>query len=184
MRKFFKEFKEFISRGSVIDLAVGIVVGTAFTAIVTSLVNDILMPLIVAIFGKGDVSELSVTLNNSVIAYGAFIQAIINFLLVSFFIFLIIKTINASRDLAEKGKSKRVTREEREEIAKSGTVDMKNRKAVYQAAVELREKKQAEEEARKQAEEEAKVTTEKLLVEIRDLLKSEKAPATKRTTKK
>ena len=115
MRKFFKEFKEFISRGSVIDLAVGIVVGTAFTAIVTSLVNDILMPLIVAIFGKGDVSELSVTLNNSVIAYGAFIQAIINFLLVSFFIFLIIKTINASRDLAEKGKSKRDTREEREE---------------------------------------------------------------------
>ena len=184
MRKFFKEFKEFISRGSVIDLAVGIVVGTAFTAIVTSLVNDILMPLIVAIFGKGNVSDLSFTLNNSVIAYGAFIQAIINFLLVAFFLFLIIKAINTSRDLAEKGKSRRVTREEREELAQSGTVNMKNRKEVYQAALELRARKQAEEEAKKQAEEEAKVTTEKLLTEIRDLLVAEKKKAEPKSTRK
>ena len=181
MRKFFKEFKEFISRGSVIDMAVGIVVGTAFTAIVTSLVNDILMPLIVAIFGKGSVADLTFTLNNSVIHYGVFIQAIINFLLVAFFLFLIIKAINASRELAEKGKARRVTREEKEEIAKSGTVNMKDRKAVYQAAVELRERKQVEEEAKKQAEEEAKVTTEKLLTEIRDLLKSEKKQTARKT---
>lgn len=184
MRKFFREFKEFISRGSVIDLAIGIVIGTAFTAIVTSLVNDIIMPLVVAIFGKGNVSELSVTLNNSVISYGVFIQAVINFLLISFFLFLVIKAINTSRNLAEKGKSRHVTAEERAEIEKSGTVDMTNRKAVYQAALELRERRKAEEETKKQAEEDAKVTTEKLLAEIRDLLANGKAPVEKKATQK
>lgn len=179
MRKFFKEFKEFISRGSVIDMAIGIVIGSAFTAIVTAMVNNIIMPLITALFGEVSVAELSVTLNNSVIPYGLFIQAVINFLLIAFFLFLVIKAINTSRKLAETGKSKKITKEEKEEVAALGTVDMSDRKAVREAVYKLREEKQAAAEAAKKAEEEAKVTTEKLLAEIRDLLKKEN-----KTTKK
>ena len=70
MKKFFKEFKEFINRGNVIDLAVALVISTAFSAIVTALVNKVIMPLIAAIFGKVDVSDLSFTINNSIIPVG------------------------------------------------------------------------------------------------------------------
>ena len=173
MKKFFKEFKEFISKGNVIDLAVALVMGSAFTAIVTSLVNDVIMPFIAAIFGKVDVTELSFTLNNSVIPYGSFVQAVINFLLIAFILFLVIRAINKARNAAEAGKAKRVTPDEKKEIAALGTVNMKKRKEVYKAALELRERKRLEEEARKKAEEEARVTTEKLLTEIRDILKKD-----------
>ncbi len=195
MRKFFREFKEFISRGNIIDLAVAFVISTAFTAIVNALVNSIIMPLITAIFGEVDVTELSCTLNGTIIPIGVFIQAVINFLLIALFLFLIIKAINNARRLQEKGMQKKVTKEEKEEIANLGTVDMKNRKAVYAAAVELRAQKKAK------AEEDAKIaaenaeTTENLLKQIRNLLaenkelktkteESKKVASKKKTTKK
>ena len=91
MRKFLKEFKEFISKGNILDLAVAVVMATTFNAIVSALVNNIIMPFICAIFGKNDVSSLSFTLNNSVITYGVFIQAVIDFLLIAFTLFIVLK---------------------------------------------------------------------------------------------
>ena len=91
---FLKDFKEFISRGNVIDLAVAVIIGASFTTIVQSLVRDIITPLFGVIVGGVNVSNLSLTIGNSVIKYGSFLQAIINFLIISFVIFLIIKAIN------------------------------------------------------------------------------------------
>lgn len=89
-----QEFKKFIMRGNVLDLAVAVVLGAAFGAIVTSLTNDILMPLIGIILGGIDFAGLAVTVGGAVLTYGNFIQAIINFLLIAFALFLIIKGIN------------------------------------------------------------------------------------------
>jgi large conductance mechanosensitive channel len=91
---FMKEFKEFISRGSVIDLAVGIVIGAAFTAVVNSFVRDVLTAVIGAVVGKPNFNSLSVSLGNGVIVYGRFITSLINFLLIGFALFLIVKAIN------------------------------------------------------------------------------------------
>lgn len=91
---FIQEFKEFIARGNVMDMAVGIIVGSAFTAIVTSLVNDMLMPLIGMILKGIDISGLSVTIGTATLKYGVFIQSIINFLLISLCVFIMIKMIN------------------------------------------------------------------------------------------
>ena len=88
------EFKEFISRGNVLDMAVGVIIGAAFGKIVTSLVNDILMPLIGAIIGGHDFSGLSFTIGESKIMYGTFIQNIIDFLIVAACIFLIVRIFN------------------------------------------------------------------------------------------
>lgn len=96
--KIFKEFKEFISRGNVMDMAVGVIIGGAFTAIVNSLVKDLLNPLLGLLTGGVDFASLAVTIgegdNPAVFAYGAFISAVINFLLISLVLFLIIKGIN------------------------------------------------------------------------------------------
>ena len=98
MKAFIKEFKEFISRGSVMDMAVGVIIGGAFTAIVTSLVNDILMPVLSLITGGLEFTSLCIVLgegeNAATLNYGAFIAAIINFLLIAFVIFLLVKMIN------------------------------------------------------------------------------------------
>lgn len=94
MKKFISEFKEFISRGNVLDMAVGVVIGGAFTAIVTSLVNDIITPLIGVLIGGLDFSGLSIKVGDATIGYGSFIQAIINFLLISFVIFCVIRSFN------------------------------------------------------------------------------------------
>ncbi len=105
MKKFFKEFKEFISKGNVMDLAVGVIIGGAFTAIVNSLVNDIVTPLLSLITGGFDFSSLAVSLGEgeeaAVLSYGAFISAIINFLLTALVIFIIIKSINKFRKKTE-----------------------------------------------------------------------------------
>lgn len=98
---FFAEFKEFISRGSVIDLAVGVIIGAAFTAIVNSLVNDIIMPLIGIITGGIDFSSLSVTVGNAKFTYGNFIGAVINFILIALVIFLFVRIINRVRSKGE-----------------------------------------------------------------------------------
>lgn len=97
-----KEFKEFIARGNVMDMAVGIVVGGAFTAIVNSLVNDIIMPLIGIIIGGVDFSQLAITVGNATFCYGNFIQAVINFLLIALTVFLLIKALNKVSEASEK----------------------------------------------------------------------------------
>ena len=109
------EFKEFISRGNVIDLAVGVVMGSAFTAIVTSLVNDIIMPAIGVLFGGIDftslrlvIREATETTGEAAIGYGNFIQCVVNFLLIAMVIFLVIKGMNAFKrkkeEVAEEAK--------------------------------------------------------------------------------
>lgn len=92
-----KEFKEFISKGNVMDMAVGIIIGGAFTAIVTALVDSILMPVIGALCGGLSVADMSITVGNAAIGYGAFIQAIIDFLLVAWVLFMIIKALNKAK---------------------------------------------------------------------------------------
>ena len=88
------EFKTFISRGNVLDLAVAVIIGGAFGAIVNSLVNDVIMPLVGVIIGGLDFTGLSITVGSSVILYGNFIQAIINFLIIAFSVFLVVKAAN------------------------------------------------------------------------------------------
>jgi large conductance mechanosensitive channel len=111
MSGFFQEFKEFAMRGNVVDLAVGLVIGAAFGTIVTSLVNDVIMPPIGLVMGNVDFSDLFINLSGQeyaslaaareagapVIAYGAFINAVINFVIVAFAIFLVIKGMNRLR---------------------------------------------------------------------------------------
>ncbi len=97
-----KEFKEFISRGNVVDLAVGVIVGGAFGKIVTSLVNDVLMPLIGIVLGGIDFSNLSITINKATITYGSFIQNVIDFLIVAFCVFIFVKFINNLSKLGHK----------------------------------------------------------------------------------
>jgi len=98
MKKFVEEFKEFISKGNVFDMAVGIIVGGAFTTIVGSLVDDILMPFIGWLIGGMNFSAYAIQLSeNASINYGAFIQNIINFLIIAFVVFLMVKAINKMR---------------------------------------------------------------------------------------
>ena len=96
-----KGFREFIMRGNVVDLAVAVVIGTAFTAVVTALVKDLLTPIIAAIFGKRDFSNLTFTVNKSTFRYGDFINAAINFVLIAaaiyFFVIVPIKHLNEMR---------------------------------------------------------------------------------------
>ena len=92
-----KEFKEFISKGNVLDLAVGVIVGGAFGKIVTSLVDDIIMPIIGLIIGGIDFSGLSLKIGDATVKYGMFIQNIVNFLIIAFSIFLVVKAVNKMR---------------------------------------------------------------------------------------
>ena len=102
MKKFFEEFKKFISRGNVMDMAVGVIIGGAFTAIVNSLVNDIFMPVLSMITGGFDIAGMSVSFgvgdNAATLNYGAFLSAVINFLLIALVIFCIIKAMNTAKD--------------------------------------------------------------------------------------
>lgn len=178
IKKLWDEFKKFISRGNVLDLAVAVVIGAAFTAIVTSLTNDIIMPLINSAVGDGDLSSLCTILkaatlkdgsldmaNSLVINWGNFIQAIFDFILIALVIFAIVKIINTIRDAGSK-LNKQAKRE----------------KELRKRAKKLVKQGVAEEEARAQAEaqllaeeapapeEPAKPTVEELLTEIRNLL--------------
>ena len=89
-----KEFRDFLNRGNVVDLAVAVIIGAAFGAIVTSLVNDILMPLIGIIIGGINFTSLMVQVGTAQVKYGNFIQALVNFIIIAFVIFLIIRSIN------------------------------------------------------------------------------------------
>lgn len=102
MKKFFAEFKEFIAKGDAMSMAVGVVVGGAFTAIVNSLVNDIIGPVIGLIIGGLDFSGLAITVNEASILYGSFIQAVINFIITAFVLFLVVKGMNKMMSLKKK----------------------------------------------------------------------------------
>jgi large conductance mechanosensitive channel len=99
-----KEFRDFISKGNVIDLAVGVIIGGAFGKIVTSLVNDIIMPLLGIVIGGIDFTSLSFKVNDSTVMYGMFIQNTIDFLLIAAAIFLMVKTINKFKKAEKKEK--------------------------------------------------------------------------------
>lgn len=93
----FREFRDFLNKGNVIDLAVAVIIGGAFGAIISSLVDDIIMPLIGILLGGLDFSLLTITVGDAVIAYGSFLQAIVNFIIIAFVIFLVIRSYNKMR---------------------------------------------------------------------------------------
>jgi large conductance mechanosensitive channel len=111
-----QEFKEFAFRGNVLDLAVAVVIGAAFNAIVQSFVNDLIMPLIGAVFSTKGLQGLAVTINGSSVTYGMFIASVVNFFLVALAIFILIKGINKLR--AAQKKEEDAKAEEEEEKAK------------------------------------------------------------------
>lgn len=191
MKKFFSEFKKFITRGNVIDLAVGMIIGAAFTAIVTALVNSIFKPLInmipigeglnglitmlvpkdatgatldLAVAGARDMIDLTKSIY---IDWGAFIMAVINFLITAFILFLIVKAINAVRDGGKTLKSYRFTDEEKAEMKEKGLSAKQMRKLLDERKAEADAKAAAEAEANKPE------TTEQILAEIRELLKAQ-----------
>ena len=113
MKNFFNEFKKFISRGNVIDLAVGVIIGSAFTAIVNSLVTDIFTPLISMVAGGTQMETLSITFgvgeHAAKLAYGTFLSAVINFLITAFVVFCMVKAINTVQDKMTKKPEKEET---------------------------------------------------------------------------
>ena len=110
-----KEFKEFISKGNVLDLAVGVVMGSAFSGIVTSLVNDIIMPFVGLLIGGIDFSGMKATVGDASIAYGNFIQNIVNFLIIAMSIFVFIKFINRLSKKVKKEEEKQGAEEKKED---------------------------------------------------------------------
>ena len=141
-----QEFKKFIARGNVVDLAVGVIIGAAFGNIVTSLVNNIFTPIIGILLGGQNFSDLSITIGEAKILYGAFIQSVIDFLINAVCLFIIVKVVNTlNNDLRKLGKKHKKGEEEKDEKVE-----------------------EVKEELPPKAEEIA------LLEEIRDLLKSEK----------
>lgn len=203
MKKIAKEFKTFITRGNVVDMAVGVLIGSSFTAIVNGMSNFILKPLInwilTLIMGDGPLTDIYTMLktatkvdeatgqeiidlaNSIYIDWGSFINAILNFLLIAVILFVIIKIINTLRDgnkdLTEKIRKSRLTKEQKLELKAAG-IKRSDRKAV---AAYLEEKKRKEEEAaaalaaeeseKARLEREANPTSEDLLKEILTELK-------------
>ena len=109
----FKEFKEFALKGNSIELAVGVIIGGAFQSIIKSLVNDIIMPLISLLIGKVNFSELIWKIRNTTIPYGSFISEIVNFLLMAFSLFLIVRYINKLNKKIEEAKKQEVKKIEK-----------------------------------------------------------------------
>ncbi|NJE74602.1 large-conductance mechanosensitive channel protein MscL [Pseudoflavonifractor sp. SW1122] len=94
MKAFIREFKTFLNRGNVLDLAVGVIIGGAFKSITDSLTNDILMPLLGLLVNRVSFSDLTLTLGSATIAYGSFIEAVLNFIIMAFAVFCIVKAFN------------------------------------------------------------------------------------------
>lgn len=124
-----KEFKEFATKGNIFDMAIGVIIGGAFQKIVTSLVNDIIMPSVAIFTGKVDFTDLVLTIGNSSIKYGAFITTIVDFLIIAFSIFIAIKSFNKLNDktkenakkLAEKNKF--LKKHKKEEVKEEPAVE-------------------------------------------------------------
>ena len=199
MKKFFEEFKKFITRGNVLDMAVGVIVGGAFTAIVNGVSNFVLKPIInwflALILGKNALSELFtfltkatmldeagnevVDLANSIyIDWGSLINAIINFLITAFVLFLIVRTINRIKEENAEAKSKRISKEVKNELKANG-ISLRDKEAV-KAYLDAKAEKEAEAKAQEEAaaaeaarlEREANPTAEDLLKKIVTLLEN------------
>jgi large conductance mechanosensitive channel len=99
MRGFLNDFKKFLMRGNVVDLAVAVIIGVAFNAVVQSLVNNILMPIIGAIFGKPSFADLTFKIGDGVVRYGQFITDVINFVIIAFAVFLAVKAFEMMQNL-------------------------------------------------------------------------------------
>ena len=194
MKKFFKEFKDFVCRGNIFDMAVGMIIATAFNKIVSSLVNDIIMPLITWATGAGSLKELSIVLRTNELgeatltwAYGNFIQTIIDFLIIATSIFIVVKVVNSSRKKLEelgefaKQQSKKEVKAENKALRAKAKAEGRSFKEVYEEnqalkakqAEEARLAKEAEDKAKAEAELLANPTTEMLLKDIRDLLQKQ-----------
>jgi len=193
MRSFFREFKQFISRGNILDLAIGVIIGGAFSAIVTAFTNQIIRPLInwvlSAMVGGGldqvytylrkvfVLDELgnpttTIDLTKSIyIDWGAFISAIIDFLIIALVLFAIMKAMNSASNLAQKKVKELPTKAEKKQLKAEG-VNMKDYKAVVKATAELRERN-------KPAPEPPKPTQEELLTDILEELKKQNQPKEK-----
>lgn len=192
MKKFFGEFKKFITRGNVLDMAVGVIIGGAFTAIVNALSNNILRPLINALLSlifRGDENALEkvytvlvphevdgvLDLATSIyIDWGAFISAIINFLLIAIVLFCIVKAINLANEGVAKGKARYnpLTKDEVKALRKEGKKDKEIIAAAQEKAAAIAEEQRiADEEAAKNAPK----TEAQLLAEIAELLREQKA---------
>ena len=196
MKKFFKEFKAFISKGNVFDMAVGLIIATAFNKIVSSMVNDIIMPLVTWATGAKNLADLSIVLRETVEAdgtitkltwqYGNFLQAVIDFLIIAFSVFVMVKVVSASRKglhdisgtFVKLGK-----KEVKEDWKKAKKIAKAEKRKVADVYKELEQKRiedakeqarlKEEEKKQKEAEERRNNPTEAdLLKEIRDLLKS------------
>ena len=181
MKKFWKEFREFISRGSVIDMAVGVIIASAFTAIVTAVTNKIIMPvinyLLLLITGGNGLDQVYTYLKwvesdtpgvpdltkSIYIDWGSLITAIINFILIAFILFMLLKTFNAAKNGIKKTKKDLPTKEERKQLKEMG-VNMKDIKLVITKTAEIRAEKKAKEEAEAAANK--KPTTDELLTDI------------------
>lgn len=200
MRKFFKEFKAFISKGNVFDLAVGMIIATAFNKIVSSMVNDIIMPLVTYATGAASLNELSVPLRwakdavtgETIVtlrwAYGNFLQTVIDFLIIALSVFIMVKIVTSSRTRMEKLNKKYSNKEfkaRRKQARKIAKEEDRSYSEVFEE-LEAKAKQEAEEKAKQEAEEKAKQELENrinnptetdLLKEIRDLLIENKKDA-------
>lgn len=198
MKKIINEFKTFISRGNVFDMAVGLIIATAFNKIVSSLVNDIIMPLITWATGAASLADLSIPLKYSLNdvgekvvtlswAYGNFIQTIIDFFIIAISVFAMVKIVNASREKFKEfseivvKQTKKEARQERKQIRKQAKLEKRPFMEVWKEHAELKEKQQQQELEVAKLEKEKQMALEKvnnptqedLLKEIRDLLKKQ-----------
>ena len=207
MKKFFKEFAQFIRKGNIVDMAIGVIIGSAFSAIVTALTNKIIMPfinLLLLVIGAGDglsscytylkkaylADGVTIDLANSIyIDWGAFITAVINFFIIAFTLFVIMKVAMKSNQLLNEAKDKidgeyKLTKADKKEAKERGInlLDFKamnkfKKEKAEQAKAEAEAKLKAEQE-RIEAEKELNPTQEDLLKDIRDLLRKQAAETT------
>ena len=203
MKKFFADFKKFISRGNIIDMAVGVIVGNAFSAIVKAFTDKVIMPLINALLSLGGENGLesaytflktayatdgTIDLTKSIyIDWGAFITAILNFFIIAMTLFIILRVAMKSRQIIDgmsaKVKKGRPTAEERKVLAERG-VSIKDRQAYKEALIAYR-KEVAEKKAQEEANKPLIETDIDVLKDIRDMLKAnQEVKAEKETSKK
>jgi large conductance mechanosensitive channel len=193
LKKFFSDFKAFISKGNIVDLAVAVVIGSAFSKIVTSLVNDIIMPLIGAAVGRVNFSDLKWVIKQAdeangvkevALTYGNFIQALVDFLIISFFIFLVLRILinsqNGMKKLNEQFSSeisKKYLTKDDKKLLKARGYNLKDKKGCLVAIQQIREeeaKKEAERKAQEELSKPKVETQEDILKDIRELLKEER----------
>ena len=177
IKKFFEEFKKFITKGNVIDLAVAVVIGAAFNKIIGSFVADLITPLIAAATGSASISDLSVTIGTAELKWGNFLQTVIDFIVIGFVVFIIVKLFTKAKAVAEKVNDKV------EETAKELISKIKNDENDTDENLNQDENKESEnisnqpiEEAKPKdtvTENQKTPTVEELLIEIRDLLKKD-----------